>query len=289
MKTTTIHKMIRRYFLFVLTGVFFLSHFAYAAKPLDYSKYSAVFYAATGVKGKVDYEWLKKNPAQLNTYVRDIAKISKERYRSWSRDEKVAFYINTFNALCIKIIVDNYPIDGGFFKSLIYPDNSILQINGAFNKIKFTVLGEQVTLEDIRDEILIKEFNEPRVHCALAYGAQGSPSLPGRPYEGEELDAMLRFAAREVVADSTMFRIDKEKNKLYISELFAWHGEDFIPEYGTDEKFKKHEPDQRAVVNFFFPFLLDEDKKFLTENEFDIKYIKFNWRLNDKKGEFFIP
>ncbi|MBD3321270.1 MAG: DUF547 domain-containing protein [Chitinivibrionales bacterium] len=276
----------RRFFLFLFLSASLIS---IHAQPFDYGKYSAVFYAATSIQGMVDYEWLKENPSQLNAFVHDIASLDKNRYESWSGNDKIAFYINVFNALCIKIIVDNYPIEGGLFKSLIYPKKSIMQISGAFNKIEFTVIGEAVTLEFIRDSILIGQFNEPRVHCTLSYGARGGPSLPGRPYEGEDLDVMFRFAAKEIVNDSSMFLVDRNKKKVYISELFLWHEDDFVPDFSTDTLFAHLEPAQGAVMNFFHSITIDPNKQFLKENTFKIEYIDFDWRLNDKKDMFYVP
>src|SRR5262245_28578019 len=76
--------------------------------------------------GEVYYRALKSDRGKLDTYVAHIAGTAPD---SMSRDEQVAFWINAYNALVLRTVIDHYPIAG---RSAAYPQKSIRQIAGAF-------------------------------------------------------------------------------------------------------------------------------------------------------------
>lgn len=250
---------------------------------IDYSRYPGLFSRAIGVQGNVDYSYLKSHRGDLDSFLHDVARLDRESYEHWSRRDKTAFWINVHNAFAIKIVLDNYPIKGNLFTSLLYPDNSIKQIAGSFEEAEITVMGKSMTLDQIRDDVLRGEIDDPRVHMALVYGARGCPRLPGTYYEGESLDAWLRFQAESVVKDSTMVRIDMRNNRLYLSEMFQWYGEDFIGEYGDIEGFESLEPAAKAVVNFLARYVKDKkEREFVRDGGYEVVYMDFDWTLNEE-------
>ncbi len=76
-------------------------------------------------------------------------------------------------------------------------------------------------------------------------------------------------------------RIDTQNGRVYLSSIFKWFGEDFIPQFGDTEFFKGKSKNKRAVLNFIRKYLDGEKKTFLESNNFNIQYIKYDWRLND--------
>jgi len=97
--------------------------------------------------GMVDHRGLKANRGKLDAFARELAELPRAAYDRWSDRQKVAFWINAYNALTLQVIIDNYPIKSGFFASLKYPKNSIRQISGVWDKITFPVMGKRMTLE----------------------------------------------------------------------------------------------------------------------------------------------
>ncbi|MBN1635201.1 MAG: DUF547 domain-containing protein [Deltaproteobacteria bacterium] len=90
------------------------------------------------------------------------------QYRhAWSEADKIAFWVNSYNALTLKAIIDTYPIKPTFPARLYHPHNSIRQIPGVWDKISHPVIGQDLTHNDIEHKILRVEFNEPRIHMAI--------------------------------------------------------------------------------------------------------------------------
>ena len=78
------------------------------------------------------------------------------------------------------------------------------------------------------------------------------------------------------------FKIDRNKKSVYLSSIFKWFGEDFVKTDGTDETFDEHSKSERAVLNFVSKYLDDIDREYLTTGKYKIKYLDYDWSLNEK-------
>ena len=252
------------------------------SKNISYDDYAAILRAYVKDNGMVHYRGLKENKYKLISFTESMANTQKSDYDLWTKQEKIAFRINSYNSLTLKAIIDHYPIKASFLSSIRYPKNSIRQISGVWDKIKFTVLGNKVTLDDIEHKILRTEFSEPRIHMALVCAAMGCPPLRNEPYSGEKLDTQLDDQARAFLAKPQNFRIDKEKKRVYLSSIFKWFGKDFTSKYDTDEAFRGHSQEERAVLNFIGTYLDQPDRRFLREGIYEISYIDYDWSLNEQ-------
>ena len=67
-------------------------------------------------------------------------------YGAWSRAEQVAFWLNAYNAIVLRTIINAYPIQG---KAGTYPAGSIRQIPGAFEQAKHRLACRTLTLDEI--------------------------------------------------------------------------------------------------------------------------------------------
>ncbi|MHC4703653.1 MAG: DUF547 domain-containing protein, partial [Planctomycetota bacterium] len=150
----------------------------------DYSDYDSVLKAFVNDKAMVNYAGLKAKRRQLDEFAASMGKLTSEAYENWNDKDKVAFWLNAYNALTLKAIIDNYPIKSSFFRSRVYPKNSIRQIPGVWKKMTFKVMGKDLTLNHIEHEILRKKFDEPRIHMAMVCAAMGCPPLRYEPYRG---------------------------------------------------------------------------------------------------------
>jgi len=135
-------------------------------RTFSYDKYAAVLSAYVDPNGMVNYKQLKADSKNLDAFVAEMADLTAGIYEKWSKVDKIAFWLNAYNACTLKAIIDNYPIRSSFFKSAVYPKNSIRQIPGVWDKLKFNVMGKSLTLKHIEHNILRKEFDEPRIHTA---------------------------------------------------------------------------------------------------------------------------
>lgn len=254
-----------------------------AIEGISYENYSKVLETYVNEKGNVNYRELKENSSELEAFLNNLETLDPKNYQEWNKEEKIAFWINSYNAFTLKVIIDHYPIKSSFFRSLSYPKNSIRQIPGAWDKITFSVMGKELTLDQIEHQILRREFQEPRIHMALVCAANSCPLLRREPYEGFKLHEQLKDQTEKFLAEPRNFSIDKINRRIYLSSVFKWFGEDFIKTYGVKTRIKGHNPEERAVLHFISQHLPEEERKFLYEGFYSIKYIKYNWTLNEQE------
>lgn len=229
--------------------------------------------------GDVYYRALKLERARLDGVVARLASESVDRL---SRDERLAFWLNAYNALVLRTVIDHYPIQG---RSADYPPRSIRQIPGAFERIPHRVAGRSVTLDQIEQAIL-PEFHDPRVFLALGRGALGSGRLRSEAYSAARLDTQLAEAASECVSRAQCLRIDRDGNVVSVSSIFSWREKEFTAAYAdaAPALFVSRAPIERAVMAFVWPKLLTTEKDVIEKNTFRLVYTPFDWTLNDLTG-----
>lgn len=253
------------------------------AHPFTYDDYDEVLKKYVDDHGMVNYKALKIHSERLDAFAGALGTLDPKTYAAWNEREKIAFWVNAYNALTLEAIIHNYPIQSSFIVSLVFPKNSILQIPGVWKKLHFLVIGRQMSLDDIEHGTLRKQFNEPRIHMALVCAAMGCPPLRNEPYTGTELDVQLDDQARRFLSDPRKFRIDRDEGRVYLSPIFKWFGEDFIKTYGTNEEFAGHNQVQRAVLNFVSSYVNASDRDYLTTRNYSVKYLGYDWSLNEQR------
>lgn len=236
-------------------------------------------------KGMVDYTTLRRQRLKLKALLREFENLDPDEYRTWTKEDKIAFWLNAYNIKMLKIITDNYPIRSARILRL-YPGwgpNSILHIKGIWTDYKFLVMDEEFTLSEIDKRFFRKEFNDPRIYFALSRGSLSSPPLRNEPYYGHRLDKQLDDQVKRFLSSRLALHIDTEKQRVYLSSLFqsSSYGEEFIDKYAIDKKFKDHEPTTRAVLNFITNYVTRDKVSFLEVGNYPVKYMKYDWTIND--------
>ncbi|MBN2326875.1 MAG: DUF547 domain-containing protein [Candidatus Omnitrophica bacterium] len=253
------------------------------AIDFGYSGYASVLSRFVDGRGRVDYAGLKADRGALDEFAGDIAELDRSRFEEWGEADRLAFWINAYNALVLKAVIDHYPIRASFFASLRFPRNSIRQISGGWDEIQFTVMGRMTTLKEIKDEVIRKEFGEARVHSALACAAVGGPPLRRAPFTGDGLDGQLDDQVRAMLGDPGKFHIDFNAKVIYLSEIFDWHGEDFIAKYDDSNQPEVRSRKQRAVIRFLADYAGEERSKALRSYQYRVAYLDFDWSLNEQE------
>lgn len=257
------------------------------AKQTDESEFKYVDYAKVLKKhvdanGMVNYKGLKNDRYGLDVFVISMALLKHESYDKWKDEDKIAFWLNAYNAFTLKAIIDNYPIKSSFFRSRVYPKNSIRQIKGVWTKLEFVAMNKRLNLAYLEHEILRKKFNEPRIHVAMVCAAMGCPPLRNEPYEGKKLDGQLDDQSRKFLSDPLKFR--HEKNVLYLSPILKWFAKDFIKKYGSKEAYAGYKGKEGAVLRFIAKYLKEDQKKWLKYKQRQkIEYLGYDWTLNEQR------
>ena len=126
--------------------------------------------------GKVNYQKVKSNETELTVLTEYIASVSLD---SLDANTKKAYLINVYNLSVIQQVISNYPI------------KSPMDVVGFFESTKFNVGGTKMTLNHIENEILRKEYKDPRFHFVLVCGALGCPVIADYAYNNLELESQL--------------------------------------------------------------------------------------------------
>lgn len=254
-----------------------------AKHEFSYEPYAKVLNAYVDDHGWVDYKGLKANRAELDAFVASLATLPPPVYGSWSEPDKIAFWCNVYNAVTLKRIVDHYPIEkGSILNALRFPENSIRQIGGVWTEIETNVMGRPLTLDQVEHEILRVEFNEPRIHAAIVCAAVSCPPLRNEPFIGEKLDAQLADQSRKFLARLDGFKIDRNRNRVYLSAIFDWFGEDFVKSYTPESAFPGQSKTNRAVLHFVSKHVGENDAEYLRTQRYSVHHFDYDWTLNEQ-------
>jgi hypothetical protein len=164
----------------------------------------------------------------LETYIHTLEQTPVSRL---NRDRQKAYWINFYNALTLKVILEHYPVD-----SITDIDISPgLFSNGPWKKKLVTVEGEAVSLDDMEHRILRPIWKDPRIHYGVNCASMGCPNLQSEAFTAENLDDLLDKGAREYVNHPRGARV--VNGKLIVSSIYVWFQEDFG---GTDAGVIEH-------------------------------------------------
>ena len=239
-----------------------------ANQSLNYRDYAEVLQTYVSDRGLVDYNGLQANREQLDRFNQSLGNISPETYAAWNEAEQIAFLTNAYNAFTLQSIIDRQPLD-----------DSIRDIPGVWKRRKFALAGKELTLDNIEHDILRKDFNEPRIHVALVCAAISCPPLRNEPYLSEQLDAQLDDQTAKFASSPHGLDIDRQDKRVYLSSIFKWYGQDFEPTYGVEDEFNGNDK-QRAVLNYFSSTLDSQEREFLEQEDYRVKYLDYDWSLN---------
>jgi len=209
--------------------------------------------------GQVNYKGFARDVKLLDGY---LEKLDKTDVSSFSREEKLAFWINAYNAFTVKLILEHYPV------------KSIRKISRPWSRRIWKAAGDTLSLDDIEHKILRKELKEPRIHFAIVCASIGCPNLQSFAFGGARVNEQLGRAAAEFFSSRKHFYFETggDKVTIFISKIFSWFGEDF-----GDKK------EQR--VDFILRFLGKADaEKIKKASSVRMKYLRYNWDLNESNA-----
>jgi hypothetical protein len=234
--------------------------------------------------GLVDYKGFKSNKTQLDFYLKNIEQVNANDFESWAKEEKMALWINAYNAITLEGILRNYPIQwGGFLAKRRFPQSSIRQISKFWDTVIIKPMGKNLTLNQIEHEILRKEFNDPRIHFVIVCASIGCPILESQAFFAEDLNQRLDQASENFVTDSAKVRLDKRKDVLYLSSIFDWYKEDFKKSDKADRILNNYRKKDRGVVEFVLNYIGETEKNYILQHQPKIKYLDYDWSLNEQK------
>ncbi len=232
-------------------------------------------------QGRVDYRALAADRAGLDAYLGELAAPRADEFEAWSPEQRLAYWLNAYNAFVLATVIEHYPIDGRTLVGLGFPRGSIWQIKGVWKKIRHRVAGgREVSLDEIEHEIIRKRFDDPRIHFALVCASLGCPELTPEPYQADRLDRQLEQRTRAFLNDLEK-GVQLDGNRVCVSKIFKWFDEDFEAFAGTDRCFAGLKPRHAGPLSFIARYR--PDLATLDCSRVKVSYIDYDWRLNDRQ------
>jgi hypothetical protein len=194
-----------------------------------YEKLNSFLKKYVSSSGKVNYSGMKANKSSLDVILKEIEANYVES--NWTKNQKLAYWINVYNIYTIKLIVDNYPT------------TSITKITAEPWKKKFIKLGgSTISLAHVENEIIRKKFNEPRIHFALNCASKSCPNLLNAAYTPSNLQSKLTSQTKKFLNDTSKNEFDKKE--INISKIFDWYSADFNKSGTTIDFINKYRTEQ---------------------------------------------
>jgi len=233
------------------------------AGRLNHADLDRVLRAAVNEAGWVDYGQILRSHAEaLERYLALLA--ATDLAQLTAPGERMAFWINAYNALCLRLLMDHGLPDD-------VPHAHLFGKN-IFTERTYRVAGKVRSLDDIEHGILRQEFSDPRVHAAIVCGASSCPRLRPEAFVGARLEEQLDDECRRWVQSGRTLsgerknHFDPKTRTLFLSKIFSWFEEDFGGEAGV-----------RQFVARFADAALQAS---LREQKVTVRYLPYDWSLN---------
>jgi len=215
-----------------------------AATKASHSIWNELLQKNVSSKGKVNYKGLKTDKAKIETYLATLK--SNVPNSEWSKNEKLAYWINVYNAFTVKLIVDNYPL------------KSITDLDKPWDKKWIEIDGKTYSLGNVENDIL-RKMGESRIHFVINCASVSCPNLLNEAFTADKLSSQLRRVTKDFFNDETKNNlIDGD---LKVSKLFEWYAKDFS------------NGDIVAYINKYSGNSFSADSK--------VSFLEYSWKLNE--------
>ncbi|PHN04746.1 DUF547 domain-containing protein [Flavilitoribacter nigricans] len=228
------------------------------SQPISHSVFDSLLRRHVDEAGLVDYQGFIQDSVQFKEYLQLLSR-HHPNDQNWTREERIAYWINAYNAFTIKLIMDYYPVT-----SIKDIKSGIPFVNTVWD-IKFiNIEGAEYDLNNIEHGILRPKYNEPRIHFAVNCASISCPKLQRFAYTGDKLDKQLDQAARDFLNDPAKNKLSAEK--LELSKILNWYWGDFKDQYNSRVELVNEYVDEIEVAP-----------------DAEVDYLDYDWGLNGQK------
>lgn len=223
----------------------------------------AAFLSGAVSDAGVDYASLASRRARLDAY---LTQVKTADLAGWSNAQKLALYVNAYNAYTLQTMLDNGP------------PKSIQDLDGGkvWDVRKFQVANSELTLNQMEHEHA-RKLADGRIHAAVNCAAKGCPPLPPKPLTADGQGAQLDEDARRW-ARVNGFRM--EGDTVYVSMLFDWYADDFVKENQGD--IPNVDGKGENALWFLSKFVDDATKAKFQSGSVTVAWNTYDWSLNKR-------
>ena len=228
--------------------------------------------------GRVDYSrWHEQSTSrsQLNSYLAAVSHYSPDSApkRFPSRNDELAYWLYSYNAYVIRSVLDHWPLES--VTDVKAPLEAIKGL-GFFHQQRFSFGGEFLSLLEVENKKIRKEYQDPRIHFVLNCASESCPiARPGVPV-GEKLDEFLYQATIEFINDPENVAIDHDNRVIHLSTIFKWYEDDFVNDVRLQGKLVSN-----GLVAYISRYALDDLSVDVAKaSDYKIQFRDYDWGLN---------
>ncbi len=235
----------------------------------SHAEWTGVLERFVDEKGRVDYVALSRDRGGLDAWLARLERQGPKRTPLLfpTRDDRLAYYLNAYNALVFQGVLSRGPEKESVWKGGLVSGYSF------FISMKVRLDGESWSLKALEDDLIRKEFADPRIHAALNCASVGCPRLPREAFVPEKLDAQLDAAMREFVEEERNVATDAGRKTVTLSKIFDWFEKDFL----SFERVSGN-PDPK-IVDYVNRYRVSKPK---LDRSFRIRYFDYDKRINGR-------
>lgn len=225
--------------------------------------------------GGVDYEAVLADQEGLRRFIATLQstgpKTSPDRFVT--EPERLAYYLNAYNALVLFAVVDNWPIDSVHdVRGWLNPRAGF----GFFYGLQLPLDGDATNLYDLENEV-IRGFVDARIHAAINCASRSCPPLQPYAFEPSGLDAQLDAVTAAFCSSAPHVGVDDEAEEIQLSAIFDWYRADF-------EEHARRLGRPATIVDFILGFAAPEVGAELERARragYEVAFQPYDWALNE--------
>ena len=200
-----------------VTGIFFLliTTISLASTKADHTLWDELLKDHVNENGAVNYKTFKPQQNKLSDYLIELK--NNAPAVDWTDKERMAYYINLYNAYTIKFILTKYPVNSA--KEARYSGKDIWHL-------KLVKSGKEIYTLTHLETAILKQIRDPRFYFAINCAAVSCPKLMNSAFTAQNLEESLNRLTKAFINDKNHNIISAKKVKL--SKVFEWHYNDFI-------------------------------------------------------------
>ena len=231
-----------------------------ATAEVDHSAWDELLRRHVSSEGLVDYAAVQQERQALERYLAVLRDVTPGALGS--AHERLAFWINAYNACVFKGVLDHSPL------------TSVKDVPGFFDKLTHQVGGETLTLNQMEGKG--RALGDWRIHCAVVCASSSCPFLRREAYVPDRLDDQLADQVTRFLADpSRGLRVEQAAGVVWVSKIFKWYAKDFVPSGSITAE---------TLLPLLAPFLPDPAlPKTAVETHLTVKFMNYDWTLNERR------
>jgi hypothetical protein len=194
-----------------------------AAEAIDDALWSQVLKQHVDEKGFVNYDALLADRTGFDQYIKQLQTTSPASHPELFSTEadQLAYYINAYNAMVFKGVIDRGPEKESVWKGFVSGLNF-------FVRMDIKLGGKKTNLKKLEDKVVRAQFQDPRIHAALNCASVSCPRLIQQPYTAEQLNTQLETVMREFLSSDQHIQLDNQAQTVHANKILKWYDSDFL-------------------------------------------------------------